>query len=77
MQAGDLIRVLPCQNPLICGCFLCDGNSNGIGVVIKDMDKGCGTWAVLFDCGEWEIHWTELLDDEEPNAKTKIISKRR
>ena len=80
VEVGDLLRVPPCPDRESCGCFFCSNKSNCIGLVIKDMDARGGMWTVLFDCGEWDIHWTDLLDagpEIAPSTQIKIISKRQ
>jgi hypothetical protein len=73
VQVGDLVQVPLCDDVIRCSCFFCNGNSNGIGLVIEEMNGQCGTWNVLFDCGEWDVHWTDIATVYGGN--TKIISR--
>jgi hypothetical protein len=58
MKIGDLIQVDLCsivEDDGIrrsCGCFLCEDDSNRIGLVIKRSEWRSGRWLVLFDVGD-------------------------
>jgi hypothetical protein len=59
MKIGDLVKVPLCpDNGLDCGCFFCNGNSNGIGLVMAPAELNM--WHVMFDVGEWEVYEREV-----------------
>ena len=70
MKIGDLIRIKECltitgNKPIKdCGCFVCAGGSNRIGlvtnekIVAKTLDVPY--WEVLLDIGQWTMYQSDI-----------------
>ena len=58
------VDIKPCKNDVDCLCFFCIYESNGIGLVLKQIGEGIkypgGLWNVIFDVGTWRLYGNEV-----------------
>ena len=64
MKVGDLVQIGHCDVVegdgvrMSCGCFLCDDDSNRMGLIIK---RSPGRWLILFDVGTGWVNDGDLF----------------
>jgi len=67
VNVGDLIKIGHCDVVegdgvrMSCGCFLCDDESNRVGLVIDRSKHPAGRWLVLFDVGTGWVNDGDLF----------------